>query len=246
MGDHMDVGYFDQSPTKMDGDCTVLEDFVEKFPGKSEKEARKYLADYLFSGAKAHERIDHLSGGERARLALAEILAQHPNFLVLDEPTNHMDVLAKETMESAFRAYEGSMLFVSHDRYFTSQIADALLIFDEQGVSYYPFGYQHYVEQKERKKTGLLRSDEEQAMIDDLNQVPKGENLLGHAWSKEKLQMDWEERMAREAMEECRDHFLATLFEFFKYTEEEILEKEQRWTEACIAFDECIGEREIS
>ena len=82
-----------------------------------------------------------LSGGEKARLVLAELLQSRPNFLILDEPTNHMDIQAKETLESAFQAYEGTILFVSHDRYFIRQVAKSVLIFENNAAFYYPFGY---------------------------------------------------------------------------------------------------------
>ena len=85
---------------------------------------------------------------------LAELLQSRPNFLVLDEPTNHMDIQAKETLESAFRAYKGTILFVSHDRYFIRQVADAVMIFENQTVMYYPFGYEHYLERKARENQG--------------------------------------------------------------------------------------------
>lgn len=105
--------------------------------------------------SKANVKISDLSGGEKSRLILAEILESRPNFLVLDEPTNHMDLPAKETMESAFSAYTGTMLFISHDRYFVSKIADALLLFEEDGVKYYPFNYEHYLHMLKKKEKAI-------------------------------------------------------------------------------------------
>ena len=141
--------------------------------------------------------VSDLSGGEKARLVLAEILEKRPNFLMLDEPTNHMDIPARETLESAFRVYKGTMLFISHDRYFIEQVADALLIFENGQVSYYPFGYRHYMERLERMKqyraAGVSEEDaavvlgqmsaEDQALIAGLKNVPKGATLLGHELS---------------------------------------------------------------
>ena len=110
---------------------------------------------------------------------LAELLQSRPNFLVLDEPTNHMDIQAKETLESAFRAYKGTILFVSHDRYLIRQVADAVMIFENQTVMYYPFGYEHYLERKARENQGgsmaaQIRA-EEQALIAGMRAVPKAE-----------------------------------------------------------------------
>lgn len=95
---------------------------------------RTILGAYLFKGKDGAKRVDDLSGGEKARLVLAELLQSRPNFLILDEPTNHMDIQAKETLESAFQAYEGTILFVSHDRYFIRQIARSVLIFENNAL----------------------------------------------------------------------------------------------------------------
>lgn len=130
--------------------------------------------------SKANVKISDLSGGEKSRLILAEILESRPNFLVLDEPTNHMDLPAKETMESAFSAYTGTMLFISHDRYFVSKIADALLLFEEDGVKYYPFNYEHYLHMLKKKREGDQNwadvvEAENTALVEGLLSVPAKE-----------------------------------------------------------------------
>ena len=145
LGNNLLVGYFDQQSALIDSDKTVRDHFHELFPALVEKELRKTLGMYLFGGANASKRISSLSGGEKSRLVLAELLTGRPNLMILDEPTNHMDIPAKETLESAFKAYTGTMLFVSHDRYFIKQVADAILVFEKDKVMYYPFGYDHYI-----------------------------------------------------------------------------------------------------
>ena len=145
LGSNLLVGYFDQQSALIDSDKTVRDHFHELFPALVEKELRKTLGMYLFGGANASKRISSLSGGEKSRLVLAELLTGRPNLMILDEPTNHMDIPAKETLESAFKAYTGTMLFVSHDRYFIKQVADAILVFEKDKVMYYPFGYDHYI-----------------------------------------------------------------------------------------------------
>ena len=163
--------------------------------------------------------VSDLSGGEKARLVLAEILEKRPNFLMLDEPTNHMDIPARETLESAFRVYKGTMLFISHDRYFIEQVADALLIFENGQVSYYPFGYRHYMERLERmqqyRDAGVSEEEaavvlgqmsaEDQALIAGLKNVPKGANLLGHELSTDQAFLDWQLRLAAEAMADAAE-----------------------------------------
>ena len=139
------MGYFDQQTAALQSDLTVVEHFHEQFPSLTDKEVRQTLGAFLFTGKDTAKKVSSLSGGEKSRLVLAELFKSCPNFFVLDEPTNHMDIPAKETLESAFRAYTGTLLFVSHDRYFIRQVAESLLIFDDQSVFYYPFGYEHYL-----------------------------------------------------------------------------------------------------
>lgn len=187
-GEGVDIAYFDQMTAEMTGQERVSEHFRKAFPEMDEKEARNYLAKYLFRGAAASEQISQLSGGEKSRLKLAEILCACPNMLILDEPTNHMDLPAKETLESAFQAYRGTMLFVSHDRYLVSQVADALLVLEDGKAWYYPFGYRHYLE---KKKTPV--EAENQALISGLKSVPKGTSLPGRRAAEKELSMQWKE-----------------------------------------------------
>ncbi|MFQ9701457.1 MAG: hypothetical protein ACLR0U_01535 [Enterocloster clostridioformis] len=129
----------DQHSGAIQSEQTVLEHFAAQFPALTEKEARSILGAYLFAEG-TRRRRSALFPVEKARLVLAELLQSRPNFLILDEPTNHMDIRAKETLESAFCAYKGTILFVSHDRYFIRQVADAVMIFEHQSVMYYPLG----------------------------------------------------------------------------------------------------------
>lgn len=147
-GFQIDPGYFDQQLAQIDNDRTVLEDFCEDFPDMLLSEARSALGCFLFTQDTVYKKVCQLSGGEKVRLSLAKIMKKRPNLLILDEPTNHMDIVGKEALESMLRNYEGSVLFVSHDRYFVQKIADSLLIFNKEMVNYYPFGYQEYKEKE--------------------------------------------------------------------------------------------------
>lgn len=151
-------------------------------------------------------KISDLSGGEKSRLVLAEILESRPNFLVLDEPTNHMDLPAKETMESAFAAYTGTMLFISHDRYFVSKVADALLLFEEDGVKYYPFGYEHYLHMLKKKREGTqtwaeVVEAENTALVEGLFAVPSKRRHQTARFSTEQSYTDWQLALAKEELE---------------------------------------------
>lgn len=152
LGLRVTMEYFDQQTASIEDHCTVLEHFQRLYPSLPEKDARGVLGKWLFGGRDAAKKVSDLSGGEKSRLIFAEIFQSCPNFMVLDEPTNHMDIPARERLEAAFRAYQGTLLFVSHDRYFISQVADALLVFERNQVVYYPFGYRHYVERLKRQQ----------------------------------------------------------------------------------------------
>lgn len=208
LGNHTTMGYFGQLSAGIQSEQTVFEHFTAHFPSLSQKEARTILGAYLFGGREAEKKINSLSGGEKSRLVLCELLQSRPNFLILDEPTNHMDIQARETLESAFRAYKGTLLFVSHDRYFIRQVADAVLIFENQSVMYYPFGYDHYLERKERQESGLPLAAqvkaEEQALIADLRAVPKAERHRLRELSTETEYRDWKLRLAGERLEVLR------------------------------------------
>ena len=204
IGNHIDMGYFDQSTAEITSDQNVLEHFSNHFPYLMEKEVRNILGAYLFSGKDTLKKVSSLSGGERSRLVLAEILQLRPNFLVLDEPTNHCDIQTKETLESAFAAYKGTMLFVSHDRYFVKEIADAILVIQDGEIYYYPFGYEHYLERLNKSRTGdvaALRTAEEQMLITGLKAVPEAEKHRIREISTESAYLDWKFRPVREQLE---------------------------------------------
>lgn len=207
LGNQITMGYFDQKSAEITSEKTVLEHFHDQYPSLTEKEARTILGRYLFGGRQAAKQVKDLSGGEKARLVLAELLQARPNFLVLDEPTNHMDIHAKETLESAFMAYTGTILFVSHDRYFVKQVADSVMTLEGDRVMYYPFGYDHYLERKRRQESGEALSAqvkaEDQALIAGMRAVPKAERHRLREIPQEEAYKDWKLRLATEAMEEA-------------------------------------------
>ncbi len=211
MGNHISVGYFDQYSAQIQSDQTVIEHFSSLFPSLTDKEARGILGSYLFREREAARRISDLSGGEKARLTLAELLQNRPNFLILDEPTNHMDIPAKETLESAFRAYTGTILFVSHDRYFIRQVADSILIFKEGQAFYYPFDYEHYREKITKgtyaQAMGAQVLAEDQALISSLRAVPKAEHHRLREISTEEAYEEWKLRVAQEEIKVAENNF---------------------------------------
>ena len=148
-GYQVDVGYFDQQMMQNTSNKTVLCELWDSFPKLTETEARGALGAFMFTGDDVFKTVDKLSGGERVRLALAKILQEKPNFLILDEPTNHMDMIGKETLESMLESFEGTILFVSHDRYFIKKMAESLIVFDGNEAKYLPLTYEEYLEKRD-------------------------------------------------------------------------------------------------
>lgn len=150
-GTNVQIGYFDQQMAMYTSNKTVLDDFWDEYPNLTETEARNALGAFLFSGEDVFKNVNMLSGGEKVRLALCKILKTRPNVLVLDEPTNHMDIVGKETLESMLKDYKGTLIFVSHDRYFVKKVATQLLVFEDGTTNLYPFGYEQYQEKLDRE-----------------------------------------------------------------------------------------------
>lgn len=150
-GTNVQIGYFDQQMAMYTSNKTVLDDFWDEYPNLTEIEARNALGAFLFSGEDVFKNVNMLSGGEKVRLALCKILKTRPNVLVLDEPTNHMDIVGKETLESMLKDYKGTLIFVSHDRYFVKKVATQLLVFEDGTTNLYQFGYEQYQEKLDRE-----------------------------------------------------------------------------------------------
>ncbi len=150
-GVNVDIGYFDQKNAQYMTDKKLIDDYWDEYPTLTETEVRNDLGAFLFTGDDVFKNVSMLSGGEKVRLALCKMFKTGPNFLILDEPTNHMDIVGKETLESMLKDFEGSVVFVSHDRYFVKTVATSVLEFRNDGVKYYRFGYEEYEEQHTRE-----------------------------------------------------------------------------------------------
>lgn len=146
VGHNVSIGYFDQNLAMLNEKHTVLEEFMAKFPKVSEYEARCSLGSFLFKRDDVLKKIEVLSGGERVRLQLCKILYTKPNVLILDEPTNHLDIVGREYLESILNEYQGTVLFVSHDRYFISKVATSLLVLAKDNYHLFKGNYKEYLE----------------------------------------------------------------------------------------------------
>ena len=145
-GERVKIGYFDQQMAEIKSDRTVIDDFRASYPTLNDFEARSALGAFMFSGDDVFKTINVLSGGEKVRLALCKLFMKRPNFLILDEPTNHLDIVGKETLENILSAFEGTIIFVSHDRYFIKKIARQILLFNDGTTELFNFGYEQYLE----------------------------------------------------------------------------------------------------
>ncbi len=148
-----EIGYFDQQMAEYTSTNTVFDDFHDAFPKLNETEVRSSLGAFLFSGEDVFKCVSDLSGGERVRLALCKIFKRIPNVLILDEPTNHMDIVGKETLENMLCEYTGTVIFVSHDRYLVNKVATKLLVFNGSIAEFYPFSYSEYEILESEKQT---------------------------------------------------------------------------------------------
>lgn len=179
-GLHAEVGYFDQTLTQSFSETTVMDDFHSEFPRLTDTEVRTALGSFLFTGDDVFKRICDLSGGEKVRLALCKILKSRPNTLILDEPTNHMDIIGKETLENILINFPGTVITVSHDRYFINRICDKLIIFENGGVTIFDGRYSEY---ESRKST----CEPSEKTANNVNIVKKGKPVSANNERAKKL-----------------------------------------------------------
>lgn len=183
-GFNVTIGYFDQTLKMNNEQHTILEEFKSTYDECLENEARSALGAFQFSGLDVNKKINVLSGGEKVRLSLCKILYKKPNFLILDEPTNHLDLEGKEQLENILSSYKGTILFVSHDRYFTNKLATRLLVFENATVTDYHCTYLEYKEKeknkelveekkKNRKKKETCKKTEEKSSKKEMEKLEK-------------------------------------------------------------------------
>lgn len=147
-GHNVKIGYFDQQMTQLNSEKTVFDEFSDAFPQLTVTEVRNSLAAFMFYGEDVFKKVSMLSGGEKVRLELCKILKTGPNLLILDEPTNHMDIIGKESLENMLKEYKGSLIVVSHDRFFINKISDCILDFENGKTKFYSCRYEEYLEKK--------------------------------------------------------------------------------------------------
>lgn len=182
-GTNVNVGYFDQELEKLDVNKSIAEEIWDSFPRLTYFELRKALAKFLFIDDDIYKMIDELSGGEKARVSLCKIMLSDVNFLVLDEPTNHLDIESKEVLEEALNSYEGTLLVISHDRYFLNKVVNKILELKADGIHEFLGNYDYYLEKKKRMR-------EEEAFLEEPEEITKTQAKLNKKREREKKKKD--------------------------------------------------------
>lgn len=166
MGHQIETGYFDQDLASFTSGKNLLEELWDSYPDLTHTQVRTILGSFLFTSDEVFKSVDVLSGGEKVRLSLAKLMLDQANFMILDEPTNHLDLLGKEALEESFKDYEGTILFVSHDRYFIQKMATGVLSIENGKAEYYPLNFEEYAEiPKEVSKETIAKEVKQQKQI---------------------------------------------------------------------------------
>lgn len=148
LGANVNLGYYDQEQSNLNLDKTIIDEVWDEFPELTTTELRNYLGSFLFRGDDVFKEINKLSGGERCRINLLKLMLSKSNLLLLDEPTNHLDIPSREALEEAILTYDGTLIVISHDRYFLNKVINRILELEENGVNEYLGNYNYYVEKK--------------------------------------------------------------------------------------------------
>lgn len=206
LGAGVSIGYYDQAQDNLDDSKTIFDEISDAYPDLNNTKIRNTLAAFLFYGEDVFRPISSLSGGEKGRVSLAKLMLSHANFLILDEPTNHLDIQSKEILESAMNAYTGTILYVSHDRYFINKTATRILEISDHGLTSYPGNYQDYIAQKEKEKASLTSSTASSVSVDT------------------ESKLDWKQQKEEQAKQRKKENRL-------KKVEEQITELETKQEE---------------
>lgn len=180
IGKNVFIGYYDQEQSNLNMDKTVIDEVWDTFPKLTTTEVRNALAAFLFTGDDVFRKISSLSGGERCRINLLKLMLSKSNFLLLDEPTNHLDIMSREALEKALLNYDGTVLLISHDRYFLNKVASKIYELKENGVSEYIGNYNYYIE----KKKNPLRFD---SLMEQNNSKTKTKTQIENEKKKKRL-----------------------------------------------------------
>ena len=227
LGTNVTIGYYDQEHHVLHGDKTLFEEISDEYPNLNNTQIRNTLAAFLFTGDDVFKKISTLSGGERGRVSLAKLMLSESNFLILDEPTNHLDIMSREILETALNHYEGTVLYVSHDRYFINRTATRILELSGQTFTNYLGNYDYYLEKKPQI-----------GMIDSSSAFPPATASVSNEMTKEVVtdkNAEWKQRKAQQAAIRKVERELAKTEERISYIEERTykIDEEMALPEIC-------------
>lgn len=186
LGSNVEIGYYDQEHHVLHSEKTLFEEISDDYPYLNNTQIRNVLAAFLFTGEDVFKRISDLSGGERGRVSLAKLVLSNANFLILDEPTNHLDIMSKEILEDALNGYEGTILYVSHDRYFINRTAHRILDLTEGQFVNYVGNYDYYLEKHDTVMAATLTSAPQSADADNADAAKTVESEVKLDWKAQK------------------------------------------------------------
>lgn len=215
LGSNVEIGYYDQEHHVLHSEKTLFEEISDDYPYLNNTQIRNVLAAFLFTGEDVFKRISDLSGGERGRVSLAKLVLSNANFLILDEPTNHLDIMSKEILEDALNGYEGTILYVSHDRYFINRTAHRILDLTEGQFVSYVGNYDYYLEKHDTVMAAIEASTPQSADAD---------NTAATKAAESEVKLDWKAQKEEQARLRKKENDL-------KKCEEKIAELEARISE---------------
>ena len=212
IGSKVQIGYYDQEHHVLHPDKTIFEEISDEYPTLTNTEIRNVLAAFLFTGEDVFKQIKMLSGGERGRVSLAKLMLSEANFLILDEPTNHLDITSKEILEDALNNYTGTVLYVSHDRYFINRTASRILELEDGKLTEYPGNYDYYLEKKAQLADGQLSSGAEitagRGSAAGFAQAVGIRNGASSPASESALKQDWKSQKEAQAAQRKKENAL--------------------------------------
>ncbi|WP_294763650.1 ABC-F family ATP-binding cassette domain-containing protein [uncultured Lactobacillus sp.] len=253
-GASLDIGYYDQELQGLDPTKTVIDTVWDRHKTMPEKDVRSILASFLFTAKDIDKTVGQLSGGQKARLTLTVLSLEHNNFLLMDEPTNHLDLEAKEVLEKALQNFDGTLLFVSHDRYFINQLANKIVEIKDGTAQVYEGDYSYYLDEKNKQN---IVSENESAANNTAAKVDENKNKLSYQEQKlrdsqkRKLQREVEntenkieqlEKEQEDIQSQMADPEIATNFDKLGPLQEQLTEVQNQLTEANVAWENALTE----
>ncbi|MGL4731871.1 MAG: ribosomal protection-like ABC-F family protein [Clostridium sp.] len=233
LGKNVNIGYYDQEQSNLDSSKTIIDEVWDDFPDMTTTEIRTFLAAFLFTGDDVFKKIEKLSGGEKCRINLLKLMLSKNNFLLLDEPTNHLDIVSREALEDAILSYDGTVLVISHDRYFLNKVVGKIFELNIDGIKEYLGNYSYYIE----KKANPLRFEQEEQ---------------GSQTTKTQMKLDKKKKREEEKKQRELQKYIKNLEEKIATTEGEIeelqamlcLEEVYSNPEKSVEVNELLGEKE--